>query len=259
MNCLKQLTIVSAAVLFSACRTTGLNQITQTSTIDALLAGCYDGEMRLSELLTKGNTGLGTFNSLDGEMVVLNGSVYQIKSDGKVHRPPLSSCTPFACVTTFSPDASYTIDKAVNYNQLKAYLNQNAPNQNIFYSFIINGYFTYMKTRSVPGQKMPYPPLSEVAKKQVVFEQKDVRGTIVGFRCPAYVKGINVPGYHVHFLSEDKSFGGHILNFEMKNGQVMVDAATNFTLIVPAHGRFSSTNLTKDRSQELHQVESDKN
>ena len=48
----------------------------------ALLDGIYDGEMTIGELLGKGNFGIGTFDALDGEMIILDGVCYQLRGDG---------------------------------------------------------------------------------------------------------------------------------------------------------------------------------
>jgi acetolactate decarboxylase len=103
------------------------------------------------------------------------------------------------------------LDKAEDYGQLEQYLDKLLPTENIFYAIKIEGTFKYIKTRSVPKQNKPYPPLVEVVKNQPTFEFHNVKGTIVGFRCPSYVEGINVPGYHLHFITGDKKAGGHLL------------------------------------------------
>jgi acetolactate decarboxylase len=113
-----------------------------------------------------------------------------------------------------------------------------------------------MRTRSVPGQRKPYPPLQEVTKNQPEFAMRDIAGSIVGFRCPAYVKGINVPGYHLHFISEDRTRGGHILSFKMASGQCEVDVLHQYSLSLPTNTlQFAETDLSKDRSKELQEAE----
>ena len=183
----------------------------QTSTINALLEGIYDGEETFGELKKYGDFGLGTFNALDGEMVAVDGKFYQIKTDGIAYPVSSSMNTPFAVVTFFKPDKIFIIDKVKNYEELKKFIDERLPSKNIFYAIKIEGNFEYIKTRSVPRQKKPYPPLVEVVKKQSIFTFHNVKGTIVGFRCPSFVKGLNVPGYHLHFITEDRKAGGHIL------------------------------------------------
>ena len=113
-----------------------------------------------------------------------------------------------------------------------------------------------MKTRSVPEQHKPYPPLKKVTKNQPEFETKNVSGTIVGFRCPPYVKGINVLGYHLHFISDNRTRGGHILSFEIKNGECEIDVLNQYFLMIPINDKeFTGTDLSINRAKELKEVE----
>ncbi|MCG6878240.1 MAG: acetolactate decarboxylase [Deltaproteobacteria bacterium] len=243
--------------LFAGCTAIhSQNTVTQVSTIDALLAGVYDGQMSCGELKKYGNTGIGTFDHLDGEMILLNGAFYQVKSDGKVYEPPKALTTPFAAVCRFSPDETVGLNSPITYDELKKLLDERVPNQNLFCTFKIVGRFRNVRARSVPAQKKPYPPLAKVTAQQPEFTAKDIGGTIVGFRCPPFVKGINVPGYHLHFLSDSKKFGGHLLAFEMEKGLCAVDICNQFVLILPENlDLLKSVDLSKDRSKELERVE----
>ena len=114
----------------------------------------------------------------------------------------------------------------------------------------------WCKGRSVPAQKKPYPPLTEVTKDQPVFHLKDIAGTIVGFRSPAYVKGIGVPGYHLHFISDSFSSGGHILDFSLKQGTLGIDICNRFLMVLPeGENDFSRIDLSIDRSKDLDKAE----
>ncbi len=230
--------------------------VTQTSTIDALLAGAYDGNMTCDHLLTYGDLGIGTFDRLDGEMVLVDGRVYQVRADGRVYTPDTSLTTPFAAVCAFSPDRTFTLDNGLDYDGVQQMLNQLVPNQNLFCAVKMSGTFTRMHTRSVPAQEKPYPPLAEVTRHQPEFHMENISGQIVGFRCPAYVKGINVPGYHLHFISDDRTRGGHILGFETAAGSGGVDVCDRFLLLLPQEDEmFGAVDLTRDRGAELEAVE----
>ncbi len=230
------------------------NQITQISTIDALLAGAYDGQMTCYQLLTYGNFGIGCFDKLDGEMVVLNGKVYQIKSDGKVYRPVLTTKVPFAAVCSFKPELQFPVQWA-NFKEVETFINQQVQNPNVFLAVEITGKFKHIKVRSVPVQQKPYPPLAEIAKRQPVFEMNDVNGTIVGFRTPVFAKGLNVPGCHLHFISDNFSFGGHILEFELEEGNCIIDRCNKFLLILPQDDSLKDIDLSKDKTEELKKAE----
>ncbi|MEA1923487.1 MAG: acetolactate decarboxylase [Pseudomonadota bacterium] len=232
------------------------NHLTQTSTIDALLAGVYDGEMSCAELLGHGDFGIGTFDHLDGEMVVLDGTVYQVKIDGRVYQPAKELKTPFASVCFFASDREVTFESGLNYEGLKAMLDEILPNRNLFVAVKIKGLFKRMKVRSVPAQSKPYQPLAQVVKDQKIFELEEVVGTIVGFRSPPFVKGINVPGYHFHFLDQKRQTGGHILELETISGICQLDTLNTFTLVLPsASGSLAGVDLGKDRSYALEKVE----
>ncbi len=129
-------------------------------------------------------------------------------------------------------------------------------NRNLFYAIRLDGTFSYVKTRSVPRQVKPYPPLAEAVKNQSVFEMRQGRGTVAGFYCPPYVQGLNVPGYHLHFVTDDRRQGGHLLECGLQEGTVQMDSVREFHLTLPAGGDFARANLTADRKEELKKVES---
>jgi acetolactate decarboxylase len=232
--------------------------VVQISTIDALLAGSYDGVMRLDTLLEYGDFGLGTFDRLDGEMLVYQGEIFQIKADGKAYRPDLALTTPFATVIRFEPNHREMLKGQLDFPGLQAVMDVLAPQQNHFVALAIEGEFARMHVRSVPAQEKPYPPLAEVAARQPEFHFENVRGLLVGFRCPAFVRGINVPGYHLHFIDDDRTVGGHVLDFILTEGEVEWAVADTFTMILPDPNdvSFQGLDLTRDRVEELHRIES---
>ncbi len=232
------------------------NTITQISTIDAILAGAYDGQVSCEKMMSYGDFGIGTFDRLDGEMVLLDDKLYQVRYDGAVCFPAMTATTPFAAVVHFSPDAEMPVKKGTDFDGLTKAVDEAVPNTNVFCAVKVQGRFSSMKTRSVPPQNKPYPPLAEVTKKQQVFLLQDVSGTIVGFRCPPYVKGINVPGYHLHFISDDEKSGGHILDFVIEEGSAVLDICNRFLMILPeGESDFAQADLSVDRSKDLEKSE----
>ena len=227
----------------------------QTSTISALLEGVYDGNVTYKDLKKHGDFGIGTFNNLDGEMIGLEGRFYQIKADGIAYSVLDSMKTPFAVVTFFKPDKALLLDKLANCKQLEQYLDNLLPTKNIIYAFKIKGNFKYIKTRSVPKQSKPYPPLIEVVKDQPTFEFNNVTGTIAGFWFPDYMEGVNVPGYHFHFITEDRKAGGHILDCQLHNGRIEIDYLSELFMALPENSEFYNADLTKKKTGELENVE----
>ncbi len=258
---MRRIALVVVTVLWVAllpgCQTSAPKGITQVATIDALLAGVYDGHTSLQTLRRYGDFGIGTFAGLDGEMVLLDGRFYQIRADGKVYRPPLSALTPFACVTTFVPDRREPITSRTDMKALQERIDALAPEQNGFCAFVVRGDFRRVLVRSVPAQTKPYRPLAEVTKDQPVFTLAEVRGILVGFRSPPFVKGVNVPGYHVHFIADDLSGGGHVLELEITRGVLEADTVHEWLNIYlpPASASFGAADLTRDRTKELEAVE----
>ncbi len=238
----------------SHCQQQQKDTLYQVSTIDALLKAYYDGDNDIKSLRSHGDFGIGTFNNLDGEMLLLDGTFYQIKSDGKVYEAPLETKTPFACVTFFDAKETFVLESGTNSakfaNDSKMYF---LPNY--FYAVKIEGTFKMIKARSVPAQTKPYPLLIEVVKTQPVFEFKDVKGTLAGYFTPYFFKGINVPGIHMHFISEDRKSGGHVLDFEITEGFLKTDKTTNIFLALPDSPEFSTMDFRNDLEKDLNKVE----
>jgi acetolactate decarboxylase len=233
----------------------GKDILYQISTIDALLQGVYDGVLSFRELKTHGDFGIGTFDALDGEMLALDGNYYQVKDDGIAYPVSENMTTPFAAVTNFEADKSLRLEKPMNLTELEQYLDRDLPSKNFFYAIRVNGNFSHLKARSVPKQEKPYPKLADAVTNQAIFKFENVSGTLVGFRTPDYAKGINVQGYHLHFITENRSAGGHVLELELKNGTATIDTTTAFLMELPTSGNFSKLDLGQDLKSELDTVE----
>ncbi|KGK97816.1 alpha-acetolactate decarboxylase [Methanococcoides methylutens] len=230
----------------------------QVSTIDALLEGLYDGQLSMGELKEQGDLGLGTFDALDGEMIVIDGEVYQMKTDGYAYSVDDSVTTPFAAVTYFETDEAIVLNGPSNSSEVALLVGESLPSKNLMYAIRIDGTFEHMKVRSVPAQEEPYPLLVDViAVEQAVFELENVEGSIVGFWLPYYVEGINVPGYHFHFIDTDREKGGHVLDYTILNGTVYIDQTAGFELSLPESAEFMDVDLLRDKGDELHTVEKD--
>ncbi len=228
--------------------------LTQVSTIDALLSGIYDGKMPVGELKKLGDFGIGTFNGLDGEMIAMDGRFYQIDSTGKAVEVGNDMKTPYSAVTFFAADQSVVLDTGVNYDSLRKQLDKAIPTTNIFYAIKIEGVFKAIKARSVPKQSKPYKLPKEIVKTQPIFNYESVEGTMIGFRCPSYVKGINVPGYHFHFLKKDGTAGGHVLEFTIGKAVAKIDHTARFSMILPDNEELYSTDFSGDKAAELKKV-----
>jgi len=231
------------------------NTIFQVATFSAIAEGVYDGSVSFSQLKKHGNFGIGTFNALDGEMLMLDGKVYQIKSDGKVYSVSNNMKTPFASVTFFENDKEIKINSQMSLSEVKSYIEEALPTKNIPYAIKIVGNFSYIKTRSVPNQTKPYPLLVEVVKNQPEFEFNETDGTIVGFYLPVYTEKINVAGYHLHFMNAEKTAGGHLLEMNINEGTVEISYIQNIRIFLPEESDFFNTDLTKTSSEDVKLIE----
>jgi len=227
----------------------------QTSTIDALLEGKYDGDVSFADLAGRGDFGLGTLDALDGEMVALDGDFYQVKADGRAYRIGERARTPFAVVTFFEPNLSRTLDTPMDLGTLCSRLDRLVGGEASCYAVRVDGRFDLVKTRSVPRQHKPYPPLAQIVEHQTTFELREVSGSLVGFRFPRYAQGLNVAGYHFHFITEDRSAGGHVLELGLARGELRVDAEADLRLELPPGVDLPTPDTTDAKKEALDRIE----
>lgn len=227
----------------------------QVSTINALLQSVYDGIVPISEVRQYGDTAIGTIDGLDGELIGVDGDYYVIRSDGVAYPLEDTTTTPFVAATFFEADITTHAEHTANISQFETQLEGGLPSANMVYAIRIDGPFDYVKTRSVPKQSRPYPKLAEVVKEQTKFEFYNTSGTIIGFWSPEFVSGLNVPGYHIHFITDDRTAGGHVLDFRMTDGDIEVDITPDLYIVLPTEGDFYHVDLTEDLDSALESVE----
>ncbi|MDD4126781.1 MAG: acetolactate decarboxylase [Methanomicrobium sp.] len=248
--CKFSLTAILVLLLIAGCLFTGCTENTpaadtnkdtnenrdiiwQVSSIDILLDGGYDGFVSVGELKKHGDSGIGTPGMLDGELIAVDGDFYSIKSDGNAYLLSDSVVIPFAAVTFFDNDYAIEMTAIDNISEFDEVLNQNLLNETLFYAIKIEGTFPYIKTRAVPKQEKPYQKLVDVVKKQSVFEYKNITGTVIGLWSPSFSDGMNVPGLHIHFISDDRTKGGHILDLKFDNEIVFIDKTSVYNVVLP--------------------------
>jgi acetolactate decarboxylase len=202
----------------------------QASTIASLLDGAYDGDLTFAELAEHGDLGLGTLNRLDGEMIAVDGRFYRADLDGRMEEIDPGARTPFAVVVFFSPTVDVTIGSTAD--ALEA-VEPHRPSGAPAFAVRLDGRFELVRARSVPRQSHPYRPLAEVAAEQNVFELADVSGTLVGFCFPDYAQGLEVAGYHFHFIDQDRERGGHVLHCRVRGGRLRIDPSSGWRLELP--------------------------
>ncbi|KQC15352.1 MAG: alpha-acetolactate decarboxylase [Methanosaeta sp. SDB] len=225
-----------------------------TAPINSLVLGYYRQNTAIEEIRRHGDFGLGTFNNLDGEMVVLDGVVYQVKANGLAAPVRDTEESPFACVTFFSPDTTEEIDGKRLGGSWEELLASLLPSENMLYAIRIDGRFEYVKTRSVPPQKN-YRPLVEVAREQPVFEFAGVSGTLSGFYTPQFMASLNAPGYHLHFLTRDRKRGGHVLKCQPGKVTVGLQHIPKLELALPMTFDYLTADLSRETGRDLTEAE----
>ncbi|BEV15597.1 acetolactate decarboxylase [Herbaspirillum sp. DW155] len=234
---------------------TPIHTLFQVSTSGALVAGVYAGMVAVETILKHGDFGLGTFAGLDGEMVVLDGVVYQVRGTGQVSAAAPSAAAPFAVVTRFSAERDLSIAAVSTFSELEARCDLERQSDNIFYALRVDGRFSRVRTRAVnPPQEGTR--LVEASKQQTEFHFSDVDGTLVGIWSPGFSSAFSVPGHHFHFLSKDRRQGGHLLDCASAGPlRLRVEALTDFHLALPETESFLKADLARDSSEELAYAE----
>lgn len=231
-------------------------ELYQSSTMNALLAGVYDGDLTIAELLEHGDFGLGTFNHLDGEMVVLDGTCHHLRSDGTAVVAAPTEETPFAAVTRFHADSVVAVDDPMGWADVTGRIDSMIDSVNLMYAIRIDGVFGTVSTRTVKEQAAPYPPLVEATAGQAQMQFTDIAGTLAGFRMPDYDQGISVAGYHLHFLADDHARGGHALDFQMRHGAIRIGTISDLHLRIPRTAGFLDAQLSgTDSSEQIRRTE----
>ncbi len=227
----------------------------QVSTLNALAQGAFGGVQTVGELKKHGDFGIGTFDGLDGEMIVIDGKVFQARSNGTVIPAADSEKTPFSTVTWFEQDYVIKTESPMNYTGFTNYLTTKLPSKNTMYAVRIHGTFPAMKVRSIPEQQQPYPSLVAAAANQSVFTYENVKGTVVGLYLPGFMSGPNMAGYHLHFISDNRQKGGHILDFDAGAGTIIeLDATPQLFVVIPP-SQDSAINTSLDVGSDLAKVE----
>jgi acetolactate decarboxylase len=234
------------------------DELYSVSTINALALGVYSGVMPVSELGNHGDLGIGTFDALDGELIMLDGGTWQVRSDGIPRRTDANLTTPWAVMTWFEPDIIIPVNGTTDLSGLTGLLDEALPSENLFYAVRIDGVFPAVRVRAPFRQEKPYPPLVNATANQAVFNLSNTTGTIIGFYSPDYSSGLSVPGYHFHYIAKDRGSGGHVIGLTLGPGEVRADVTSRFAMVLPESGDFIGVDLSRDLGNEIAHVESGK-
>lgn len=256
---MKKITLLLIVLLISAMLITaeGEKTITQTSTVNAVLKGLYDGEMTFGELKKYGDFGLGYFHKMGGEVVALDGVFYRIKSDGLTEVIKDDGTTPFFTITTFVANTDNFTNRKFDYDGLKQYLRNMMPREKSFYAIKITGIFDNLGARTFLSQAKPYANVKQVIDTQTEIKYTNTEGTLIGFYTPEFLEGIGIPGFHFHYLSKDKTRGGHVRTLNVNSVTIEFIEILNFQIVLPKNKDYQDANLnmTKSMKRDLQKFE----
>ena len=230
------------------------SSIFMSSPINAILEGFYETNLTMAELKKKGDFGIGTFNDLDGELILIDGSVYQMDISGNVCMVDDDVKTPFATACFFKPSSHEVIRNRLDHEAFNRFLDVCLPSRNMMHAIRVNGFFSRMRTRSVP-RTANYTPLVEATALQKESEFENVRGTLVGFFTPDFVPSINVPGYHFHFITENRKHGGHLLECDIDDGLLEIQFYSRLDLNFPITIDYLCADFDRDARKDIEKAE----
>jgi acetolactate decarboxylase len=206
--------------------------IVQYNPFAALQQGYYDGSMTIDDLKRHGDFAIGAMEAIDGEMVGVDGAMFQIAVDGTLVPTRGDQRLPWAMVTHFQASLKkQQLPPNLTYAALRSVLDALPGASNLYLAFRIDGFATSINARSLPKQQKPYPLLSAV--KKTSYDLADVPIVGVGFRSPSYVGDIDPNGCHLHFVTADRQRGGHINDFTLRDGTLRVAFVRKFDLLLP--------------------------
>lgn len=226
----------------------------QVSTSGALVEGVNDGCVTVGDLRRHGDFGVGTFDGLDGEMVLLDGRCYQARGDGDVVEPDDATLSPFAVVTHFQADRTSTVEQLGSLDDLVAHLDRERSTDNLFVGIKAVGTFARLRLRAACRTELG-TPLLVATEHQEEWELRGATGTLVGFWSPTYSRAVAVPGYHLHFLSDDRRQAGHVLAMAAPRLRVELHELRDVHLALPESASFVHADLNRDGTADLDVVE----
>lgn len=252
--------VAVAVVVFCGCKqSSDANEITtvafsketnkffQYNVWAAFVNRVFDGSMTVAALQEKGDIGLGSFDMLDGELVMLDGVAYRIREDGVPTVGEPGDEIVYADAAFFAPDTTLTINEALNFDSLRSRLNARLTSLNHFHAITVHGVFDSIKLGGVPRQSPPFAKgLDVLIPERPVFDRVNISGTMVGFYCPSFIGDINAAGYHFHFISDDKQSGGHVMAVQ-SSGQlnIAIDKLTSYEFRMPESAAFDTVRFDR--------------
>ena len=255
---LTTLLIWGLLLTWCCCNVKDTETLNQISLLQWLTLWDYYGSKSIKEVKELGNIWLGTFDGLNGELIMLDGTIYRANDELSIEVPADDELIPFANVTFFDNDLEYELNNINSIEYLKTELNKKIEElwNNRIYVIALSWNFNSMHIRSERKQEEPYKPLVDVLRVDQTEKTLDnVEGTIVALYTPDYMWDLNAAGWHFHFITKDKQTGGHVLNLDFANGTIIWDFTDNFKLHLPDGKFFKALDLTIDQDDDIKEVE----
>lgn len=235
-----------------------MSTFNQVSLLQALMLGGMEGFFPVEEAKKLGDFGIGTFDGSEGECILLDGILYKARVDGTVIEAGTQEKMPFGMFTKFEKSGETGVPAIASLEALSEELNKvvKEKGKNYIYAIKLTTEFSYMSVRSLGKQARPFPHLADALKDQRVYNYDNIKGTLIGYYCPDYLAGLNMHGWHYHFVSEDRKFGGHVL--ELKTGteaRVDYDVIDGFSVKIPSYPEFHEMDLAQDLKKDIEKAE----
>lgn len=235
------------------------NKLYQVSTLQALALGYTRPVVTVKELLENGDTGLGTFENVDGEMITLDGICYQAKQDGSIVRSDDSTGVPFAVVGSIKDGRKIKMGEMKDIEAIKLELTLRIDEDfglNSIHIARIDGFFEIIHARAGAPYRSQHVTLKDIlSKTQKDFSFEKLYGTLVCVYYPDYMDGINASGWHLHFISKDKKYGGHVFEVAMSSGECLLKKMDRIDIQLPREAAFDVYALKEASKDEIKEVE----
>lgn len=238
------------------------NKIYQASTLQALALGYTRPVITVRELLEHGDTGLGTFENVDGEMIVVDGVCYQAKQDGSIVLTNEEAGVPFAVSGFIKDGRRFAIEEMPDIEAIKQELTLKIEEDfglNSVHIAQIDGFFDIIHARAgAPYRSQNVSLKSILSKTQKDFTFERLEGTLVCVYYPDYMDGINAAGWHLHFISKDRKLGGHVFQVSMRYGECQLQKMDRIEIQLPKEAAFDTYSLKNASQDEITEVEQGK-
>lgn len=232
------------------------NRLYQFGIAEAFINGLYEGSLPVGSLKAMGDFGIGAPDLIDGELTIYNGKAYQTRWNGLTTEAPDSLKTPFAFVSYFKPQITFTISGITSQALILEHIDQYLKNKNGMYAIRISGNFNHVKTRAFPQvTAKPFVPLANMLEKQHFFDFANIEGILIGYKLPPYLAGINIAGYHFHFLTSQLNAGGHAVEFSSGDVTIEIAGINDFQLLAPGNEAFNNYSFNGVNKPDLQKVE----